>query len=270
MGKLAVGLAVLLAGLSAAAPAEAVTPPGRGDLRVRPNAFLFGQAPDWLDARTWSTTTPRVATRAATAQVQIWRARLDGSARRCLTCGLDGPESGAGGAARRAGGSSSTPGAGTRRGSGARVRRHRLGRVGDDARRAAPDQPHGERRAQRQLPRLLVARRPLDRLDLAQLERRRGRERPLGRPRRALRPERPQRPAAGGRARGAAPERALVRDAVVGAGRLGLPLHRDRGHGDQPGALLLPAPRPRHAGAAGPRGSPTIPPGTSRRCSRRT
>jgi Tol biopolymer transport system component len=91
MGKLAVGLAVLLAGVSAAAPAAATTPPGRADLRVRPNPFLVGQAPDWLDGRTVVYHDPTGRDEGGDGQVQIWRARLNGSARRCLTCGLPGP-----------------------------------------------------------------------------------------------------------------------------------------------------------------------------------
>ncbi len=40
---------------------------------------------------------------------------------------------------------------------------------------------------------------------------------------------------------------------MVGARRLGLPLHRDRRHGDQPGAVLLPAARCAARGACQPR-----------------
>ena len=89
MGKLAVGLAVLSATMAVGAGA-AVAAPG-GDLRVRPNAFLFGQAPDWLDSKTVVYHDPAARDEGGDGQVQIWRARLDGSARRCLTCGLQGP-----------------------------------------------------------------------------------------------------------------------------------------------------------------------------------
>ena len=58
---------------------------------MRPNPFLFGQAPDWLDARTVVYHDPTGRDEGGDGQVQIWRARLDGRARRCLTCGLDGP-----------------------------------------------------------------------------------------------------------------------------------------------------------------------------------
>ena len=71
-----------------------------------------------------------------------------------------------------------------------------FGGIGSDVwvmtpRRRAAHEPHPRARVPRQLPRLLVARRPLHRLDRAQLERGRGRQRPLRRPRRALRPRRP-------------------------------------------------------------------------------
>jgi WD40-like Beta Propeller Repeat len=89
MGKLAVGLAVLLAAVSAAVPARAAA--AAGDLRVRPASFLFGQAPDWLDSKTVVYHDPTGRDEGGDGQVQIWRARLDGRARRCLTCGLAGP-----------------------------------------------------------------------------------------------------------------------------------------------------------------------------------
>jgi hypothetical protein len=65
--------------------------------------------------------------------------------------------------------------------------RHRLGRVGHDARRQAAHESHGQQRVPRQLPRVLVARRTAHRVDLAQLESRRGRGRQVGRARGSLR-----------------------------------------------------------------------------------
>ena len=125
------------------------------------------------------------------------------------------------------------------------LRRSRLGCVGDDAGRRAGHEPHARWRAARQLPRLLVARRPLHRLDGPRLGRRPRRHREVGRARRALRSARSRRPAPGRRARRPAGQRALVRDAVVGTRRLGVSLHGDGRYGDQSRALLLPAARPR-------------------------
>ena len=151
-------------------------------LPPRPGAGLARRAPRRL-ARPGP-----AATRTATAQIQIYRSTLDGAREglphlrarrartRCRSCSRAGDwilfHSWNGHTAKVGG-----PG---------------FGGLGSDVwvmtRDGTPaHQPDPERRVPRQLPRLLVARRPLHRLDGAQLERGRGRQRQVGRPRRALR-----------------------------------------------------------------------------------
>ena len=129
-----------------------------------------------------------------------------------------------------------------------RLRRARLGAVRRQARRIGRHAADGPRRRARRgrgrgrLPRVLVARRQAARLGAPQLElRHERRRRQVGHPRRRLRGRRREPAAPRERPRRAAGERPLLRDAVVGARRQRLPLHRVVGHGAQPRAVLLQA-----------------------------
>ena len=223
-------------------PARPGTPPTAST--CAPTRTCSDRRPTGSTAGTWSTTTPSAATRAATA-------RCTSTAPASTDAGGAASPAGSTGrtrcrwSSRAAAGSSSTPGTGARRGSAAPG----FGGIGSDVWVMTRD---GRRRTN-------LTRGPEfsdnfhaywspDGRHIAWTELNwnagRGRERPLRDPRGALRPERPGRPAARGRARGASRQRALVRDAVVGARRLGLPLHGDHRHGHRPGAVLLPAARP--------------------------
>ncbi len=80
---------VALAGpLLAPGPAAAAGP---DRLEVRAAPFVLGQAADWLDARHVVFHEPIGRDLGGDGQVQIYRATLGGRRRRCLTCGLDGP-----------------------------------------------------------------------------------------------------------------------------------------------------------------------------------
>src|SRR5215470_14327337 len=143
----------VVAALLAAVPASAA----EDVFVVRTNPFVMGQAMDWLDDRhvVWHDPTGRDEDH--DGEVQIYRSTLDGAEKACLTCGLAGPNQ--------------VP---VVQPHGRWIlfhswSRHRLGRLGDDPPRGAAHEPDALRRAARQLPRLLVARRPLDRLDGAQL-----------------------------------------------------------------------------------------------------
>ena len=129
-----------------------------------------------------------------------------------------------------------------------RLRRARLGAVRREARWLGGHAAHRARRRARRrrgggrLPRVLVAGRQAARLGAPQLElRHERRRRQMGHPRRRLRRRRGEPAAPRERPRRAAGERPLLRDAVVGARRQRVPLHRVVGHGAQPRAVLLQA-----------------------------
>jgi hypothetical protein len=83
----AVGVAGCLAALLLVAGQDA-----RADeFVVEANPFLIGQAPDWLDNETVVWHDPNVRDEDGNGEVQVYRSRLDGSQKVCLTCGLDGP-----------------------------------------------------------------------------------------------------------------------------------------------------------------------------------
>ncbi len=82
-------LTLTLVALACLAGTASAAPPDR--LEVRANPYLFGQAPDWLDRGHVVYHDPVGRDEGADGQVHIYRARLDGRGRRCLTCGLDGP-----------------------------------------------------------------------------------------------------------------------------------------------------------------------------------
>lgn len=77
-------LALILAGPPAAS-ARAVTG-AAPHFTTAVSAFTVGQAPDWLDSRTVV-----YHARQPGGEIQIVRSALDGRGRRCLTCGLAGP-----------------------------------------------------------------------------------------------------------------------------------------------------------------------------------
>ena len=58
---------------------------------VATNPYTIGQAPDWIDRDTvvWHEAAGRDED--ADGAINIYRSRLDGSGRTCLTCGLSGP-----------------------------------------------------------------------------------------------------------------------------------------------------------------------------------
>ncbi len=82
VGALALAV-VVIAGLSEAL-AEGPGPSER--FAVRTNPYTIGQAPDWLDSR-------HVVYQAPTedGDRQVFRSNLSGGGKRCLTCGLSGP-----------------------------------------------------------------------------------------------------------------------------------------------------------------------------------
>ena len=82
-------LTLTLVALACLAGTASAAPPDR--LEVRANRYLFGQAPDWLDRGHVVYHDPVGRDEGADGQVHIYRARLDGRGRRCLTCGLHGP-----------------------------------------------------------------------------------------------------------------------------------------------------------------------------------
>ena len=150
--------------------------------RCAPTRSLLGQAPDWLDRGARGLPRPRrAATRAATGRCTSTRAAARRARAALPHLRARRAQPGAGGAARGSwilfhswnGHAVTLGGAG-------------FGGIGSDVWVMTRD---GRRRTnltrgprvQRQLPRLLVARRPLHRLDRAQLERGRGRQRPLRR-----------------------------------------------------------------------------------------
>ena len=81
-------LVVLLVALAVPAVAQ---DGARHGFTVEPNAFVVGQAADWLDRRHVVWHEPLVRDEGGDHQVQIYRSTLDGGEKVCLTCGLDGP-----------------------------------------------------------------------------------------------------------------------------------------------------------------------------------
>ncbi len=82
LGALALG-ALALAGLAQALAQGS----GAGErFVVRPNPYTLGQAPDWLDSRhvVFQEKTPD-------GDRQVFRSTLTGDGKKCLTCGLSGP-----------------------------------------------------------------------------------------------------------------------------------------------------------------------------------
>lgn len=83
-------IAVVVASAAAASPAAAA-PQGGGRFVIERNPYLVGQAPDWLDARNVVFHDPFLRDDGSDDQIHIHRSTLGGKKRRCLTCGLDGP-----------------------------------------------------------------------------------------------------------------------------------------------------------------------------------
>ncbi|MFN8162135.1 MAG: hypothetical protein U0R52_13935 [Solirubrobacterales bacterium] len=82
-----VGVAAVLALAAGVAGLTRASAPPAGERFVTTiNPYTFGQAPDWLDSRhvVFARNDPG-------GDPQIYRARLDGSDRHCLSCGLSGP-----------------------------------------------------------------------------------------------------------------------------------------------------------------------------------
>jgi WD40-like Beta Propeller Repeat len=65
--------------------------PASGAFTVETNPFLIGQAPDWLDATHVVWHDPMLRDEDGDGEIQIYRSTLDGADKRCLTCGLAGP-----------------------------------------------------------------------------------------------------------------------------------------------------------------------------------
>ena len=80
-----------MAVLALAAVACLPAPASADRLEVRANPYVFGQAADWLDCRHVVYHDPVGRDEGGDGQVQIYGATLAGRGRRCLTCGLDGP-----------------------------------------------------------------------------------------------------------------------------------------------------------------------------------
>lgn len=80
-----------MAVLALAAVACLPAPASADRLEVRANPYVFGQAADWLDGRHVVYHDPVGRDEGGDGQVQIYSATLAGRGRRCLTCGLDGP-----------------------------------------------------------------------------------------------------------------------------------------------------------------------------------
>jgi hypothetical protein len=89
-------LASVAAGLAPAAAngSDAGGDAGRsayGNFVVETNPYLIGQAPDWLDETHVVWHEPAGRDEGGDGQIQIYRSRLDGAEKACLTCGLQGP-----------------------------------------------------------------------------------------------------------------------------------------------------------------------------------
>ncbi len=80
-----------MAVLALAAVACLPAPASADRLEVRANPYVLGQAADWLDGRHVVYHDPVGRDEGGDGQVQIYSATLAGRGRRCLTCGLDGP-----------------------------------------------------------------------------------------------------------------------------------------------------------------------------------
>ena len=75
--------------VAGAAPPVAAAP--RDSFAIERNSYLLGQAPDWLDARNVVFHDPFLRDDGSDGQIHIHRSTLDGRKRKCLTCGLEGP-----------------------------------------------------------------------------------------------------------------------------------------------------------------------------------
>ncbi|HYN50596.1 MAG TPA: hypothetical protein VES62_06695 [Thermoleophilaceae bacterium] len=85
-------MALVLASVFAgAAPAVAAVPRGGDSFAIERNGYLLGQAPDWLDERNVVFHDPFLRDDGSDGQIHIHRSTLDGKKRKCLTCGLEGP-----------------------------------------------------------------------------------------------------------------------------------------------------------------------------------
>ena len=85
-------LPVLAAALVALATAAGAAPRRGGDtFVVEDNGYLLGQAPDWIDRTHVVWHEPMVRDEDGDGETHVYRSRLDGAERTCLTCGLAGP-----------------------------------------------------------------------------------------------------------------------------------------------------------------------------------
>jgi len=84
-------LATAIAGPAAQATAQGAVAAGGRRFVVETNPFLIGQAPDWLDDEHVVWHDPVVRDEDGDGQTQVYRSRLDGSDKVCLTCALPGP-----------------------------------------------------------------------------------------------------------------------------------------------------------------------------------
>ena len=231
-------------GPRAARGQEASEPAARqGDRRfvVDVNPFTIGQAPDWLDRTHVVWHDPAGRDEDDDGEIQIYRSTLDGTEKVCLTCGLDGPNQ--------------VPVVQPHgqwilfhswNGHDVKIGAPGFGGIGSDVwvmRRDGSQRTNLNQEHASSTTTSTPTGRPTASTSCG--------PRSAGTPTRAATGSRTsasrastpraRRAATGRRARRPTRQRPLVRDAVVGARRLGLPLHRDRRHGDQSGAVLLPA-----------------------------
>lgn len=75
----------------AAAIGAPVAPAVAGTFEIERNGYLLGQAPDWLDRTNVVFHDPFLRDLDSDGQIQIHRSTLAGKRRKCLTCGLEGP-----------------------------------------------------------------------------------------------------------------------------------------------------------------------------------
>jgi hypothetical protein len=85
-------LIVLVAAATLGAPAaRAADPAEPREFVVDDNPLVLGQAPDWLDRTHVIWHDAMIRDEDDDGEVQVYRSRLDGGEKVCLTCGLDGP-----------------------------------------------------------------------------------------------------------------------------------------------------------------------------------
>ena len=84
-------IALASAGPATRATAQSAAATGGERFVVETNPFLIGQAPDWLDDTHVVWHDPVTRDEDGDGQTQVYRSRLDGSEKVCLTCALPGP-----------------------------------------------------------------------------------------------------------------------------------------------------------------------------------